>query len=344
MFSVARRFTSSSHLASVYKAQSTKTLFAKSAKFAQNANKSHHLLSQVGVVQKAFSHDVNINIQFGFENPQQVVDLLKEQGGKVEETNKYTVTYYDSVPQDEVLSDASELAKQRQSFERYSMTSKDTWLCKITSSDGRTTWKCTYPASEEGKTHLDKPIVERAVAYNTASGEREIRRFLNLQQDMTSEARTGKKLATLDEDLRSRLGVVPFAKFDMTETFVSVSPLINYAAISVTLNESSFGYKLGSLNCHVNNATQEMARDLAIHLMRILKSTKLDKLQSPSLRTTIQEYLYRNRPNTHYKVLLDAGIRDDRLMNKEYAQEVLNASLEKRGITPPAEEEEEESK
>ncbi|KAG2375098.1 hypothetical protein C9374_010102 [Naegleria lovaniensis] len=342
MYSVARRFTSSSNLASVYKAQSTRALFAKSAKFAQNTNNSHQLLSQVGVVQKAFSHDVHVNLQFGFENPQQVLDLLKEHGGKVEQTNKYTVTYYDSVPQDEVLSDASEYAKQRQSFEKYTMTSKDTWLFKITASDGSTTWKCTYPVSDEGKTHLDKPIVERAFAYNTANGEREIRRFLNLQQDMTSEARTGKKLATLDEDLRSRLGVVPFAKFDMTETLVSVSPIISYAAVNVALNEASFGYKLGSLNCHVNNATEEMAIDLATHLTRMMQSTKLNKLQTPYLRSVIQEYLYRHRPSTHYKVLLDVGIRDDKLMNKDYAREVLNASLEKRGLTPPAEEEEEE--
>lgn len=340
MYAAARRFTSSSTMASVYKAQNTKTLFAKNAKFSQNTNSNKQLMSQVGMIQKAFSHDVEINVQFVYEDQKVVLDMLKEHGGKVELSSKCNVTYFDSVPQEEVVPEVAEISKDRQNFEKYSMTTKDSWLFKITTDDS-TQWKCTYPMVDEGKTHMEQSLTNRVPMYEQADGEREIRRFLNLQQDMTAEARTGQKLPTLDEDLRKRLGVVPFAKYDFTETTVSVAPTIHYANINVTLKDSSFGYKLGTLKCSVQNISREMADDLGVHLLRIFEATKLNKLIQPHARSLIEEYLYRNRQGTHYKVLLDAGIRNDKFMDREVAKTEVNAMLEKKGKPALAEEEEE---
>jgi len=340
MYSAARRFTSSSTLASVYKNQTTKSLFGKASKFSQHSNPNRQLLSQVGQVQKAFSHDVEFNIQFVYGDQKEVLELLKVHGGKVEETTKYNITYFDSVPQEEALPQAAELAKQRQQFDKYSMTTKDSWLFNISNEQG-SQWKCSYPMVDEGKTHLDQPITTRVPMYQTAEGEREIRRFLNLQQDMTAEARTGQKLSTLDEDLRKRLGIVPFAQYNYTETTVSVAPSLNYANIHVTLQDTSFGYKLGTLKCSVQNISREMADDLGVHLVRIFEATKLNKLIQPHARKLIEEYLFKNRTNTHYKLLLDLGLRDDRLMNVEVAREEINKTLEKNGKPALAEEEEE---
>lgn len=341
MYAAARRFTSSSTLASVYKAQPAKTLFAKNAKFSQHSNTNKQLMSQVGMVQKAFSHDVEISVKFVYDDQNVVLDMLKEHGGKVEQTSNINVTYFDNVPQDEVLPEAAEVAKDRpQTQERYTMTAKDSWLFKEITQDS-TQWKCSYPNVEEGKTHLEQPLTSRVPMYQEANGEREIRRFLNLQQDMTAEARTGTKLPTLDEDLRKRLSVVPFAKIDYTETTVSVSPTINYANINVTLRDASFGYKLGTLKCSVQNISREMADDLGIHLLRLFESTKLNKLIQPHARSIVEEYLYRTRQGTHYKTLLEAGIRDDKLMDPETAKNEINAMLEKQGKAPLPEPEEE---
>lgn len=343
MYAAARRFTSSSTMASVYKAQTAKTLFAKNAKFSQHTNANKQLMSQIGMVQKAFSHDVEISVKFVYDDQNVVLDLLKEHGGKVEQTSNINVTYFDSVPQEEVLPEAAEVSKERpQTTDKYTMTTKDTWLFKVTTQDG-TQWKCAYPLVDEGKTHLEQPLTSRVPMYEEADGEREIRRFLNLQQDMTSEARTGNKLPTLDEDLRKRLSIVPFAKIDYTETVLSVSQNINYANINVTLRDASFGYKLGTLKCSVQNISREMADDLGVHLLRLFESTKLNKLIQPHARTLIEEYLYRNRQETHYKTLLDTGIRNDKLMDPEVAKTEVNAMLEKKGKSPIPEGEEEEN-
>ncbi|KAL9658436.1 hypothetical protein ABK040_005980 [Willaertia magna] len=334
MFAAARKITTATNCY-----QKTSNVLKTGLKNNRKFNTNKQIISTYGLTQKAFSHDVEINIQFLYENQETVMNILKE--GKLESKINYDITYYDNVPQNEVLPEYAEVAKNRAATtNEYNFTTKDSWLMKI-KHEGKEAleWRMTYPFVESNKSHLKEPLVSRAPMYTNALGDREIRRYLNLQQDMTQEARTGKKLATLEEDLRNRLGVVPFATYKVTESSITIHPKLDMANLQVILYDTSFGYKLGKLVCFVQNINKELAAELADHLQRILKVAGIKPLVQPHARKLIEEYLYRNRKDTHYKAMEQAGLRDDRLMDKEYAKEQLSKALETKGKTLEADEE-----
>jgi len=181
--------------------------------------------------QKANNHDFTIKVTFPVEDVQKFKSTLSSKGKGMEiESHNFETTYYDSVPKKFYLKE-DPLVPQGEKFELYTLSKKDIWLRKLNDS-----WICDSPHRDsEGQTHLDEIVFDRIPHYERHEGEKEIRRELNLQQDMTREAREGIKLPTLAEDLKVRMAVVPYANFKYTHTIFNLPEHMVCDYMSLTL-------------------------------------------------------------------------------------------------------------
>jgi len=321
--------------------------------------------------------DLAMGVQFPIktEKLQDLLQRIERMGGVFEEKVLSFQVYYDSVPKEEEIDVEAEMGasrydvttpegreetrvkgpdegrskpaprakmQKRDDSALYVLTKRDMWL---SNQDGM--WFLKVPAVDEtGRTHMDVDVHRRIPVYREAEGERAIRRELSLQQDETQEARTGVRQPSLEEDLASRMGVVPYAAFKNTQYLITVSTPRDFEIgkefkkeneeeeeeearkkkdkifsdpdgslfslysstgyeLSLEINETDFGYAVGSLSIPIENPDEEAVEEKMDHIASFLQALDVDVISRAN--TTILEYLERNRPN-HFKHLISTTV------------------------------------
>jgi len=175
----------------------------------------------------------------------------------------------------------------------YELSKSDSWLEKV---DGNN-WACRVPEKKPvtDESHLLVPRDRRVPKYRQLKGEKEIRRELNIQQDVTRP----EQIRSLEEDLESR-GIRPFTKIVTKE---SVFELENGAQLNVI--ETDFGYTYAKLNRLCINATIEDVKQAQNELAEM--GSELDLSLSPYMLEDIEEFVRRFRP-TLYDALVQSGV------------------------------------
>lgn len=269
-----------------------------------NHRQSPSTFSALSRFQTANAHDFTIKCSFplsaqGVESFKSDVKS-KAQGKEVTQYN-FETTYFDCVPKQFILpssSSSSSLSVQTEKFELYTLSKRDTWLRL---SNGA--WVCQSPFKDtKGDTHLRLPVHERVAHYEEQHGEKEIRRELNLQQDVTREAREKIKLPSLTDDLAVRMGVVPYATFKYTQTVYNMPE--NFV---LDVYSTDFGYSIAIMSSVVKNGTEIDLNNRSATMISTLGKLGIDMDKQPQTKSLILEWIARNNPD-HYRALVDANI------------------------------------
>lgn len=209
---------------------------------------------------------------------------------------------------------SDELPPKDLKYEMYTLSKKDIWLRTVDNF-----FLCQTPFKDyDGRTHLQQPIFDRIPHFEEQRGEKEIRRELNLQHDVTREAREGIKLPTLQEDLRNRMGVVPYATFKCTQR---VFGLPNHFVMD--MYSADFGYDIADIQTVVKNGTELELSKRCNELIGYLCEIGVNMDNYPFTRTLILEWIARNNKE-HYQALIDSGIvPDPEALAKHIAEEQL---------------------
>jgi hypothetical protein len=310
-----------------------------------------------------------MGIQFVI-SPEKLKAMIKraeEIGGRLTSKTTSVEVYYDSVPEGEELQDVDTVpqhfdiktkqvdpektrAKIHPRIGRpkanhaglYALTKKDMWLCK---QDGQN-WTLKVPSEDEsGRTHLEIDPANRLPSFREANGERAIRRELSLQQDETTAARTGVPLPSLEEDLESRMNVVPYASFVNTvykfqvptnqhekvgEILLEDTPkddeeireiaqkkdhmslasedmeLGRSIDVELQFQSANFGYAHGQITALVENPDEEAMEEKMHQVGTVLNALNVEL--NIRANTPILEWLERYRPDTHHKQLVGASV------------------------------------
>ena len=174
--------------------------------------------SKIISFQKMYASDLKIDVKFSCEN--ELVDKLSS--NLVSEEN-HKFSYYDS------------------SSDSYPLGKKDIWLFK---KDGN--WECKAAlANEQNETHINKKPTEVLPTYRESFGELEIRRELNLQQDVTKQPQR-----TLEEDLKLK-SIEPICNFSSNIKTYKLNDL------KISIENTDFNYHHGTLSAEISNATSE---------------------------------------------------------------------------------------
>lgn len=258
--------------------------------------------------QKAFNHDFTIKVSFPVEDIAKFKSTISSKGkGQEVENHTFETTYFDSAPKKFHLKEDA-LVPQGEKFELYTLSKKDIWLRKLND-----VWICDSPHRDaDGQTHLDEIVFDRIPHYERHEGEKEIRRELNLQQDMTREAREGIKLPTLAEDLKVRMAVVPYAQFKYTHTIFNLPE-----HMVCDLYATDFGYSMAEIQSIVKNGTDLDLTNRGLALESYLESIGVDMSEHPFTKTMILEWIARNNPE-HYQALMDAQVVPDLAKFEQY--------------------------
>lgn len=258
-----------------------------------NNNKTFNAVSRF---QAANMHDFTLKVAFPVENLESFKTKIETAAeAEHQETSDFQVTYFDSVPQNKQLTPDAAVA---QNVELYTLSKKDIWLKQLNN-----VWHCMCPhADTAGITHLNQQHADRIPHYDEQHSEKEIRRMLNLQQDLTKEAREGIKLPTLAEDLKTRMGVVPYASFKYAQATYALPE-----HFLLDLYSTDFGYNVVYLQSIVRNGTELDLANRCTSLMNVLQKIDVDIQSYSFTRTMILEFIKRNNPE-QWKVLVDGGV------------------------------------
>lgn len=270
-------------------------------------NNSHRLMS----FQKRFVHDVKVQLKLKVSNVDELKSRLQkfgiQQAGDVVKRER---VFYDRVPDSEIYNPSKgeltaeekssqvqrslDQLKQKNDKKWYELTTSDSWLEFV---DGKS-WICRVAEKNPltSSSHLDVKRVRRIPKYRILNGEKEIRRELNIQQDVTRP----ETIQTLEADLASR-GIKPFTKITTVET-----PFNFEKGTQMTLIETNFGYSYAKLQRTCVNATIEATKATQNELADLAKDLKLES--TPYLKEDIEEYIYRYRRDTNFESLLKSGV------------------------------------
>lgn len=252
---------------------------------------SNKIATAVSRFQTAKLHDFTIKLNFPVENVAELKQKVETMGEHVVTTD-FDVTYFDNVPKEFRKGESSGVAEGK---EVYTLTKQDIWLRRLNGS-----WHCASPhVDTKGKTHLNDKPDDRVPHYDEHNTDKEIRRLLNLQQDLTREAREGVKLAELEEDLKTRMGVVPFASFKYQQDTYS---LPDHFVLDIF--KADFGYTFAQLQTIVRNGNDITVADRCNALHQIMTNLKKnpEDLSTSYTKSLILEYIARTNPE-HYKTL-----------------------------------------
>jgi hypothetical protein len=272
---------------------------AKRAMLQYNTNKTFIAARQ----QQANMHDFTVKVSFPVENVEEFKKTIETKGqGQHVDTLDFQVTYYDSVPKHVQLKSGDDTKSSTttapEGKELYTLSKRDIWLRQVND-----VWHCMSPYKDTaGRSHLDKAYAERVPHYDEQNGEKEIRRMLNLQQDMTREAREGIKMPSLADDLKERMAVVPYANFTFKQDMYSLPD-----HFVLELFNANFGYTVANIHSIVRNGTELDLTNRCTKLLSYLQSIGVDMEKHPATRSLILEYIARNNAE-QYKALQQASI------------------------------------
>eukprot|EP01080_Neovahlkampfia_damariscottae_P007965 gene7965-12431_t len=253
---------------------------------------------KVLTTQKSFKHDLVTNVKFVLSD-KNITPKLSEKATLIFEKSSKNV-YYDS--------------------EDLYLAKKDIWLSQ---KDGQ--WECKVPCLVDGLSHVGK---QRIPTYSENFGEKSIRRALNLQQDATKKVQI-----SLEDDLKQKKSVVPFAEFDVTTKTYSVSK-----SITMFVDETSFGYKSGYVSHQLLNAEEDHAEEAIVEITEVLK--EYDLYVPSNVNSPITEYIKQNFPE-RYEALVDAKIIPTSTKQQEEEKEVVEKRYAKKAAKEEGGEEEE---
>jgi len=270
----------------------------KSTQFNTNRKNTTAFTTALSRFQKANAHDFTIKCSFPLADMESFKSQVKTKGNGQEVTHyNFETTFFDCVPK-QFDQSTQPFPINPEKFELYSLSKRDIWLRLVNN-----VWMCQSPFKDtKGETHLNLPIDQRVPHFDEQHGEKEIRRELNLQQDMTREAREKIKLPSLQEDLAVRMGVVPYASFKYTQTIYNMPE--NFV---MDVYSTDFGYNIAVMSSVVKNGTELDLSNRSATMITSLETLGIEIEKVPYTKSLILEWIARNNKD-HYQVLVDSNI------------------------------------